>query len=212
VCRSLTLTLILLVAVACKDSSNEITHTQSRQLGVSCSPVEAAVRCRAFLSDPRPDGVSREVTSEATWLLAGPVVGTFTEPGLFVPTSSADVGLWARFEELSSNQEWFFVNPPHEARVLYFLNGVVRDEIANVGIEGAEVRLLDGHSAGLRAITNSVGVYNFGFFSILTGEVFTIRASKQGFEPSTKTHQVDFPSNPDHPPNLDFVLRRLETP
>jgi hypothetical protein len=204
--RDLLVITCLFVAIACSDSSNEITHTISRALGVSCAPSGQRVACRAFLSDP--ERISREVTSEATWLVSGPVVGTFVEPGLFVPTSSADVGLWARFEELSSSQSWFFVNPPEDARVLYFLNGVVRDETTNSGIEGAEVRILDGHSAGAQATTNSVGVYNFGFFTILTGEVFTIRASRQGYEASTTTHRVDFPQSSANPPYLDFVLRR----
>jgi hypothetical protein len=197
----------LLVAAACKDSSNEITHSLSRQLGILCAPAGPRVACRAFLSDPR--GMSREVTLEAAWSVSGPVVGTFTEPGLFLPSGSADVGLRARFEELTSDRSWFFVNPPQDARPLTFMNGVVRDEMTNAGLEGVEVRILDGHSAGERATTNSVGVYSFGFSQILTGETFTVSASKPGYESSTKTHRVDFPFDPANPPFLDFVLRRL---
>ena len=75
-----------------------------------------------------------------------------------------------------------------------------------------DVQILDGHSAGARATTNSVGVYSFGRFQILTGEVFMIRASKQGYQPSTKTHRVNFPFDPANPPFLDYVLPPLEAP
>ena len=200
----------LLVIVTCKDSSDEITRGSSRQLGIFCTTSGPRVTCKAFLSDPQRG--SREVTSEATWLASGPGAGAFAEPGLFVPSGAGDIGLRARFEDLSSDRVWFFVNPLQDARVLTFLNGVVRDEMTNAGIEGVEVQILDGHSVGALATTNSAGVYSFGLFQILTGEVFTIRASKQGYEPLTKTHRVNFPFDPANPPFLDFALRPLEAP
>jgi hypothetical protein len=59
-------------------------------------------------------------------------------------------------------------------------------------------------------MTNVVGVYGFEIGRILTGESFSIRASKQGYEPSTTTHRVDYPQNTPgaSPPFLDFYLRR----
>ena len=208
--HSLLLIFWLLVAAGCKDSSDEITRGSGRQLGISCASAGPRVACRSFLSDPQR--MSREVTGEANWMASGPGVGTFPEPGLFVPSGSGDVGIRAGFEELSSDRSWFFVDPPQDARVLTFLNGVVRDETTNAGLEGVEVRILDGHSAGALATTNSAGVYFFGFSQILTGEVFTITASKPGYESSTTTHRVDYPFSSVNQPFLDFVLRRVETP
>jgi Carboxypeptidase regulatory-like domain len=161
------------------------------------------VSCVAFVTGR----YARNVTSEATWLASGPMVGSFPQPGVFAPAGSGDIGLWARFEELFSSQWWFFVNPPEASRFLYSFNGVVRDEMTNAGIAGAEVRILDRHSTGRQATTNSVGVYQFD--RILTGEVFSVRASKEGYESLTKTHRLEYPFNPANPPELDFVLRRL---
>jgi hypothetical protein len=194
--------LVLLLVTACGDSnSNEITHGSERNLSIFCMPAGANIGCRLFLNDRG----ARDVTGEATWLVTGPAVGVFRGPGLFVPTAQGDVGVWARYQDLfTAPPLWFFVNPPEPARVLLGLSGVVREEGTNAGIAGAEVRILDGHFAGTRVVTNSVGVYFLE--RILAGETFSMTASKVGYESSTRTLRVDYPVTPVNP---DFLLRRL---
>jgi len=119
------------------------------------------------------------------------------------------VGLRASFEELTSLPSWFFVDPPGAAGMLDVLSGLVSDTMSGKPISEAEVRILDGHSAGSVAITHTTGIYNFD--RILDGQTFTITASKPGYEPETKTHRVDFPRNAPGAgqPVLDFSLRPM---
>jgi hypothetical protein len=194
---------LTLTGISCKNSTNHYGVTDPhRSLLLQCEPAGANVSCRALLM-----GVGgREVTTEAGWYFSGSPVGHFAQPGLFVPTGTGDVGLRASFEDLTSLPYWFFVDPPRSSGTLDVLTGLVSDAISNRPISGAEVRILDGHSAGALAITASTGVYSFD--RILDGQTFTITASKVGYEPETKTYRVDFPrTTPDS--GLDFSLRPL---
>ena len=175
---------VLLIS-AC-NSPTEPTHGMPL-LSVGCGPSGATVVCRA---DAYNIGnvVSGTVTAGATWLSSG-ASGSFPQPGVFVPTSSGEVTIWARYEWAESAPSMFLVDPNAPARRLSFVGGNVTDAATNQVLAGATVRVLDGYAAGKTSTTNSLGYYSIK--PILTGETFTIEASKEGYVPVTLTYRVD---------------------
>lgn len=104
----------------------------------------------------------------------------------------------------------FLVDPLQPAQRLYFLSGLVRDDVSNALLPGVMIEILDGYAGGAQSVTNENGHYRID--RILTGETITVRASKDGYEPSTLTYRVGSPVGPagSNPPFLDFKLRRSD--
>ncbi len=197
---------VVVAAVACGDGPTAPTR-RNPSLSVTCMPSGSDVVCTATLFDVPAAGSVRDVTRTAVWMATDPSVGSFSAPGVFTPSRRGEVGLWARYDEVVAElQSWFLVDPGAPARRLYWLAGVVTDAATGAPIDGAEVRMLDGYAAGAVATTNGNGHYQID--NVLTGETFTVRASKDGFLPSTQSYRVDSPVGPSgNPPFLDFALQ-----
>jgi len=196
----------LLAALAgCKDSPTEIDHRSPPALHAACVPLGASVSCTATFFD---GDRLRDVTSQATWLVSNPALGSFTT-GIFTPRQRGEVVLSVRYQEFADPLESrFLVDPAQPARRVYFLSGVVKDESSGAVLAGATVEILDGYARGARSVTNEFGAYQIN--GILTEETFQVRASLPGYTPSTISYRVDPPIGPagGNPPFLDFRLRK----
>ena len=196
------------VMSACNDGPISPDRGFSHLL-MSCTPAGANVSCTATLYEVPAFGDVRDVTAEATWFVSDPSLGGFSRPGLFTPVGNGEVGLWARYEKWQPpDQFWFLVGPSTAARWLYFLSGSVDDAETHEHLVGAEVRILDGYAAGAVVTTNQSGYYTID--RVLTGEDFTVVASKDGYSPQTQSYRVDPPNGPNgNPPFLNFQLTPL---
>jgi len=206
---------VFLVAATagCKDSPSEPDRRQAPSLAVACVPAGVRVACTATLFGVPSNGSVKNVTSLATWRASEPTLGSFVEPGLFMPERRGEVELTARYNGIEDRVvSKFFVDPRQTSQRLYFLSGSVRDEVSNQDLSGAMVEVLSGYARGERSITNQFGAYQFD--KILTGETFSLRASKPGYAPLTLTYRVDSPisigSAVGNPPFLDFSLQKAE--
>lgn len=157
-------------------------------LYVRCVPEGENVRCAATAYNV--GGIaSRDVTSKTTWT-ASPVYGSFVEPGLFAPTSRGETTITGRFETFSNTYPpSFLVGPGEPARQLFYVTGSVKDAATGSPVVGAAVRIESGHSTGKSAVTNDRGFYTVE--RVLTSETFTITASKEGYQPLTKSGRGD---------------------
>ena len=195
----------LMAALAgCKDSPTDI-HSNPPSLHAACVPLGAQVSCTATFFDGNR---LRDVTSQATWLVSNPALGSFTT-GVFTPRQRGEVVLSVRYLEFVDRLESrFLVDPAQPARGVYFLSGVVKDESSGAVLAGATVEILDGYARGARSVTNEFGAYQIN--GILTEETFRVRASLPGYAPSTVSYRVDPPIGPagGNPPFLDFRLRK----
>src|SRR4029079_5314995 len=121
-----------------------------------------------------------------------PTLGSFVEPGIFVPERRGEGELTAPYKGIEYRVvSKCVVDPGQTSQRLYFLSGSVRDEVSNQDLSGAMVEVLSGYARGERSITNQFGAYQFD--KILTGETFSLRASKPGYTPLTLTYRVDSP-------------------
>jgi hypothetical protein len=189
----------------CEDSPTEIRHDSPPSLHAACVPLGARVACTATFFD---GDRLREVTSQATWLVSDPALGSFTS-GTFTPRQRGEVVLSVRYLEFVDPLESrFLVDPAQPARRVYFLSGVVKDESSGAELAGAAVEILDGYAREARSVTNEFGYYQIK--GILTEETFRIRASLPGYVSSTISYRVDPPIGPagGNPPFLDFRLRK----
>jgi len=196
----------LLAALAgCKDSPTEIDHRSPPALHAACVPLGAQVSCTATFFD---GDRLRDVTSQATWVVSNPALGSFST-GIFTPRQRGEVVLSVRYQEFADPLESrFLVDPAQPARRVYFLSGVVKDESSGAVLAVATVEILDGYARGARSVTNEFGAYQIN--GILTEETFQVRASLPGYTPSTISYRVDPPIGPagGNPPFLDFRLRK----
>jgi len=206
-CRLPTALCCAALLVGCHETPTE-PDSGVPTLAVYCQPTGHEVSCTAVLFNARSGPSSRDVTLTAVWLATDTSLGSYSAPGLFTAAGHGEVGLWARYGQYEAlTQAWFLVDPGTDARWLYWLSGLVRDDETNEGISGAEVKLLDGYAAGRTAFTNSVGHYQLE--RVLTDESFSAVASKPGYETSVKTYSVSPPVGLNgNPPFLDFRLRR----
>ena len=144
-----------------------------------------------------------DVTRQASWFSSG-TPGSFPQPGVFAPSGSGEVEIWAKFDwKESETKSMWLVAPNAPARRLQFVGGHVEDASTKAKLIGATVRILDGYTAGRSAVTNSLGYYSIK--PVLTGETFTLEASMPGYATRTLTFRVDVPGTP----FLDIALERL---
>lgn len=195
---------LMATLAGCKDSPTDI-HSNPPSLRAACVPLGERVSCTATFFDGNR---LRDVTSQATWLVSNPALGSFTT-GIFTPRQRGEVVLSVRYLEFVDPLESrFLVDPAQPARRVYFLFGVVKDESSGAVLAGATVEILDGYAQGTRSVTNEFGYYQLK--GILTEETFRVRASIPGYAPSTISYRVDPPIGPagGNPPFLDFRLRK----
>jgi len=195
----------------CRDSPTEPEQPPpAPELHFYCLPLGVRITCTAYVSDV-PGRGQVDVTQTATWLVSDPSLGGFLEPGIFSPQRRGEVEISARYEALTARlTSWFLVDPLQPAQRLYFVSGLVRDDATNATLSGATVEILAGYARGSRSVTTEVGYYRID--KILTGETFSARASKTGYEPTTLSYRVDSPVGPGggNSPFLDFRLRRSD--
>ncbi len=190
----------------CKHSPTEIEHGSPSSLHAACVPLGARVACTATFFDGNR---TRDVTSQATWLVSDPALGSFLEPGVFTPRQRGEAGLSVRYQgQADPLESRFLVDPAQTARRVYFLSGLVKDESSGAVLAGTTVEILDGYARGARSVANEFGHYQIN--GILTEETFRVRASLPGYTPSTLSYRVDSPIGPagGNPPFLDFRLRK----
>jgi hypothetical protein len=98
----------------------------------------------------------------------------------------------------------WLVDPQQRPRLFYFVSGVIRENDGSAArIPNATVEILDGYSAGRASgPSNRFGAYEIT--RVLTEETFTLRASKEGYVPSTTTHRLGGTAIP----FVDFRLTR----
>jgi hypothetical protein len=203
--RSTGAVLILLLLINCNGSPTEPIRGPS-SITARCVPEGANVRCVA--SAYNVEVAFQDITATGQWLSTG-AAGAFAEPGLFVPAAHGEVTIWVTFRGyVTEGKSTFLVGPNEPAQRLYWVSGLVVDAASGARISGATVRILDGYAAGRSAISADNGYYRIE--PILTGETFTATASKEGYQPASKTYRVDSPIGPAglNPPFLDFELRR----
>jgi Carboxypeptidase regulatory-like domain len=208
--RVLAVLVLATLLAGCGDSPSEPEHSASPELHVSCLPLGVSVSCKATLTNV-PGRGSEDVTPAATWISFDSGVGDFLEPGVFTPRRRGEVEISASYQSWTTHvTSSFLVDPLQPAQRLYFLAGLVRDEVSNALLPGVTVEILDGYARGLQSVTNENGHYKID--RLLTGETFSVKAIKAGYESSTLTYRVDSPVGPagSNPPFLDFRLRRSE--
>lgn len=172
----------LFLFIACSGSPTE-PHAE---LLVVCNPSGVTITCRA--SNPA------DVTNEVTWLSSG-ANGMFADPGFFVPSSSGEVEIWARLDEVeSTTRPAFLVGPGTDARRLTVVSGDIFDIDTNQKIAGVTVRIVEGYGSGRMTTSDNRGHYELE--RILAGETFTLEASRIEYEPARVTFRIDPPGNP----------------
>jgi hypothetical protein len=101
-------TIFLMAALAgCKDSPTDI-HSNPPTLHAACVPLGAQVSCTATFFDGNR---LRDVTSQATWLVSNPALGSFTT-GIFTPRQRGEVVLSVRYLEFVDPLESRFLVDP----------------------------------------------------------------------------------------------------
>lgn len=207
--RSFCILVFIFSLIACENSTLTTPNRGIPRIASSCVPSGPNISCQGILYDVPNFGDTRDVTSEATWLVSDSSMGIFSSPGYFKPMKHGEVAVWMRFQQFEDEEDahsWFLVDPGSEARRLYFMAGNVVDAMTGAGIQGAEVRILTGHSKNAHAITNQTGYYDIT--RILTEQQFSVKASASGYQSLTLTFQVHSPIGTSiEGPFLNFELR-----
>ena len=177
----------------------------------TCRPVGPNVQCTAapgyelyaYCPQPLPPLV---------WTSSNSSVATVSTDGFVqvLARGEVDITVAAVTSDYPSPQTWSaLVDPGQPPQVLYFLSGNIREnDGSDTRIPGATVEILDGYNAGrTSAPSNQFGYYRID--RVMTNVMFTVRASKVGYVPSTTTHLVGGPTGPGGGrPFLDFRLSR----
>jgi len=199
------------LVAGCDETPTSVDHRDPR-LEVSCHSSGVQVACNATLRDVPDGGSVVDVTSRAMWLASDPAAGDFLAPGIFTPRRRGEVELSARYQQWESYDDLnprFLVDPLQPAQLLYWVSGIIRDDVSSEVLPGATVEVLSGYGRGAQAITNEHGYYQID--RLLTGETISLRASRTGYTSATTSHRVDSPVGPIGitPPFVDFLLHRL---
>ena len=171
-----------------------------------CVPSGVEVHCRVDLYE-RGVGVY-EATSLVTWIVSGQThieptdIADFVAPGILRPRRAGDVAIFVRYGDTGAvgATPVFAVSPTEPPASLAFALHV---EVAGK-IEGALVEVLDGPDAGKRVMTFSNGAAALPFMR--PGVDFTLRASKAGYVPVTKTHRI-VSANDSNSTSVKFELK-----
>ncbi len=178
-------------------------------MSLYCQPSNQAVSCTATLFDVPAYGDNRAVTASAAWSVVPSDVGAFREPGLLVPLRPGEAEINARSEGLEAGYPpRFLIGPDQAARWLHFFAPTVREQDNTTAITGALVQVLDGYRAGSTCLTIGAGTCTVD--RVLTGEPFTSRISKNGYQTATVSYRVDPPVGINgNPPFLVVILSRV---
>jgi hypothetical protein len=174
-----------------------------------CQTSGESVVCTATLVDVPSFGEMRAVTQSAEWMVVPPDVGFFREPGVLMPRRLGEAEVHARSEGFDvSYPPRFLIGPGQAARQLHFFAPLVRERDNSTSISGALVEMLDGYRAGTTCTTTTGGTCTID--RVLTGETFTARISKEGYQPTTVSYRVDPPVGvAGNPPFPVIILSRV---
>lgn len=180
------------------------------RLNLYCQPGGERVTCSATLLDVPSYRDSVVVTATAEWIVAPSDVGAFIEPGVLSPRRVGEAEIAARSAGVDvGHQPRFLIGPGQPARWMHVFTPIVRERESNTLIDGAVVQMLDGYRSGATCMTTSSGTCTID--RVLTGETFTARISKAGFQTVTISYWVDPPVGPaGNPSSLVVVLTRLQ--
>ena len=168
--------LVWIPAAGCNNEPAGPTHNifSEQFYAARCQPAGPAVTCQAMHLNQ-----NRDLTASATWTAQPAGLGTFTAPGVFVPTARGEVTI--RFEyqgRVSSNPPIFLVDPAETARELRTWSFWTREVDGTTPIGGVTISVINGYRAGSSCTTlNSVCTIE----RMLTGEDFDASASKPGY-------------------------------
>lgn len=158
-------------------------------LQVQCT-MEAELLCSVFRFG------EGDLTAGAEWYATGLPWGTVPEPGVSfprpgVPVASRPVKLYIAARvgtETDASSFAYEMAPGARPVLLAMLTGLVYEgDVGFTGLEGVDVQILDGEGmAGSSTTTNVSGFYAMSYVRV--GVPFTIRATKNGYEPSLARH------------------------
>ena len=198
---------------ACRDNPTGPSPERYRQPRVSllCQPNGPNVACTATLLDVPLFRDSRDVTQAATWTVDPADIGGFSHPGLLTPARSGEAEIHARSQGLDASVvPRFLGGPGRDARWLYFFSPSVRERDTGAAVSGAHVEMLGGYRSGAACATSASGTCTID--RVLTGESFTARVTKSGYQSVTVTYRVDPPVGPaGNPPSMTVMLSRVGT-
>ena len=198
---------------ACRDNPTGPSPERYRQPRVSllCQPSGPNVACTATLLDVPLFRDSQDVTQAATWTVDPADIGGFSQPGVLAPARAGEAEIHARSQGLDADfAPRFLVGPGRNARWLHFFSAVVRERDGGAAVAGAHVEMLDGYRSGAACATSASGMCTID--RILTGESFTARVTKSGYQSVTVTYRVDPPVGPaGNPPSMTITLSRAGT-
>ena len=182
------------------------------RVSILCQPSGPSVTCTATMYDVPRWQDSQDVTALASWLVSDPSVADLVAPGVLKPKRRGEVDVSAQYQQLPTDMGdwWFLVDPQQAAQFLYWVAGIVRDGDTQVPLSDVRVEILSGYASGASGVSNQAGSYKID--RILTQEVFSIRASKDGYASQTVTYRVDPPVGPagGNPPWVNFNLHRVQ--
>jgi Carboxypeptidase regulatory-like domain len=174
----------LVLLPACGGSPTE----PRAQVLVVCNPSGITVTCRAT------GGNGADITNQVAWFSSG-ANGMFADPGFFVPGATGEVEIWARLDDLEAERRSaFLVSPNAPARPLTFVSGDVYDEDTNQKIAGVTIQVVEGYGVGKTTTSDRSGHYVLE--RVMTGEPFTLEASRIEYEPVRVSFRIDPPGNP----------------
>jgi hypothetical protein len=205
----------LLSASACSSPTSACIDKEGRgnnapmAITLTCTPVGSNAQCTAqpwygfyaYCPEPLPPLV---------WTSSNSSVATVAPNGYVTVLARGEVDITvAAMTGYLAPQTWSaLVDPRQPPQLLYFLSGIIREnDGSDTRIPGATVEILDGYNAGRgSAPSNQFGAYRID--RLLINVMFTVRASKAGYVPSTTTYVLGGPNSVTGSPFLDFRLSR----
>ena len=199
---------LLLVGCGATPAGPSPDRYRRPRLILYCQPSSEQVTCSAMLFDVPSFRDSAVVTATAEWTVVPSDVGAFIEPGVLSPGRVGEAEIHARSLGIDvDHAPRFLIGPGQPARWMQFFAPTIRERESNSPIDGAVVQMLDGYRSGATCTTTSGGICTID--RVLTGETFSARISKAGFQTVTVSYRVDPPVGAaGNPPFLTVVLPR----
>jgi hypothetical protein len=204
-------TLPFVALAACGESTTWPGNDSGRRLSwqAECRAQGADVACVLR------DTTMRDQTANAVWTVEGPAI--VAAPGQVRTTGRGEIVVRGGYVDYRDGP-WqvrpvgrFLVDPQRTARPFLHLGGRILDTATSQPVGGAQVTILDGYDGGRSDTTQTNGHYLIE--PVVTGEDFTVRVEKAGYETLATRYRVDDRAPvidaPGNPPRLDLRLTRL---
>jgi hypothetical protein len=157
-------------------------------LSLACQPVSHGVQCRLLALLRGGTGPPRDVTSRASWHVAGTAEIHLSPAGVMHATGNGDVGIDTDYQSKTAHV-MVRLTPGHPAQLLATVRGVVyvSDRGRLSPLANARVEVVGGPSLGKRTTTGGDGTYELP--AIVPGDI-VIRATRNGFVPEVLAARV----------------------